>query len=285
MNYLKLALIICLSPSIYPNCSKAEDSTKVVVAGGSLTEIIYFLNKESVLVGVDITSNFPEEAKSLPSVGYVRALSAEGILSLEPTLILGEDDTGPELVVKQIQNTGVDLRIIEEDYTLKSIYKKLFCVAKILNYEKEAEKIYNNELKDQFASLEKFSVRNYKNPKKGLVILNMEGTSPIVAGRNTSGNGFIQMLGAQNVVNDFEGWKPVGSESIIELNPDFIVVTKRGLNNFASMEQFIQKTSLNFTNAGNNENIYAIEGMAMLGFGPRTVSQALALALEINISE
>ena len=93
------------------------------------------------------------------------------------------------------------------------------------------------------------------------------------------------MLGAQNVVNDFEGWKPVGSESIIELNPDFIVVTKRGLNNFASMEQFIQKTSLNFTNAGNNENIYAIEGMAMLGFGPRTVSQALALALEINISE
>ena len=282
MNYLKFFLILCLSFSLYPNCSKAKDSTKVVVAGGSLTEIIYFLNMESLLVGVDITSNFPEEAKSLPSVGYVRALSAEGILSLEPTLILGEDDTGPELVVKQIQNTGADLRIIEEDYTLKSIYKKLFCVAEILNYENEAEKIYNNKLKDQFTKLEKFSARNYKNPKKGLVILNMEGTSPIVAGRNTSGNGFIQMLGAQNVVNDFEGWKPVGSESIIELNPDFIVVTKRGLNNFSSMEQFIQKTSLNFTNAGNNENIYAIEGMAMLGFGPRTVNEALTLASEIN---
>ena len=285
MNYLKFFLILCLSFSLYPNCSKAKDSTKVVVAGGSLTEIIYFLNMESLLVGVDITSNFPEEAKSLPSVGYVRALSAEGILSLEPTLILGEDDTGPELVVKQIQNTGADLRIIEEDYTLKSIYKKLFCVAEILNYENEAEKIYNNKLKDQFTKLEKFSARNYKNPKKGLVILNMEGTSPIVAGRNTSGNGFIQMLGAQNVVNDFEGWKPVGSESIIELNPDFIVVTKRGLNNFSSMEQFIQKTSLNFTNAGNNGNIYAIEGMAMLGFGPRTVNEALTLASEINISE
>ena len=66
---------------------------------------------------------------------------------MEPTLILGEDDTGPELVVKQIQNTGVDLRIIAEDYTLKSIYKKLFCVAKILNYEKEAEKYITINLK------------------------------------------------------------------------------------------------------------------------------------------
>ena len=72
------------------NCKASEDSSRLTVAGGSLTEIVYLLGQEKKLIAVDITSNYPDKAKELPSIGYVRALSAEGVLSLSPTLILGE---------------------------------------------------------------------------------------------------------------------------------------------------------------------------------------------------
>ena len=96
----------------FTNCDLAENSDKVVIAGGSLTEIVYDLKEEEKLIAVDITSNFPPEAKELPSIGYVRALSTEGLLSLSPSLILGEDDMGPPLVLDQLSLVGIDLSLI-----------------------------------------------------------------------------------------------------------------------------------------------------------------------------
>ena len=62
----------------FANCDLAKNSNKVVIAGGSLTEIVYDLKEEEKLIAVDITSNFPPEAKELLSIGYVKAFSTEG---------------------------------------------------------------------------------------------------------------------------------------------------------------------------------------------------------------
>ena len=78
-------------------CETASNTEKVVVAGGSLTEIMYFLGLQQKIVALDVTSSYPKEAKKLPSIGYVRALSTEGVLSLDPTLVIGENDMGPEM--------------------------------------------------------------------------------------------------------------------------------------------------------------------------------------------
>ena len=83
----------------FADCSKAKDTSRIVVAGGAITEILFFLNESKNIVAVDTTSNYPEDAKNYPSIGYVRALSAEGVLSLNPTLIIGENDMGPENVL------------------------------------------------------------------------------------------------------------------------------------------------------------------------------------------
>ena len=117
MRNVCLAILIIIF-DIQSSCEEAINKSRIIVAGGSLTEIIYFLNEQEKLVAVDITSNYPEKATELPSIGYVRSLSTEGVLSLNPNLILGEEDMGPPLVVEQIKNTGVDLRVIQEDYSL-----------------------------------------------------------------------------------------------------------------------------------------------------------------------
>ena len=264
------------------DCTKANDSSSVVVAGGSITEIIYFIGKEKKLVGVDITSNFPSETSSLPSIGYVRNLSTEGILSLKPTLILGESDMGPPLVLRQLSISGVDSRIIDETYSSNGILKKLECISSILGLYRLAELQKFTSLKKEIATLETISNLNRDLKIKVMLILTVEGMSPIIAGRGTSGDGFIKLTGATNVATSFEGWKPVSTESIIQFDPDFIIITDRGLNSFKNLKNLSNSPSLKYTRASRNDKIFAEDGMAMLGFGVRTIETALKFARIFN---
>ena len=266
------------------SCSQAEDSSRVTIAGGSLTEIIYLLRQEDKLVAVDITSNFPGEAKQLPSIGYVRALSAEGVLSLSPSLILGEDDTGPPAVMEQLSRVGIQIEIIPEENTADGIIKKVKCVAEILGVNDNIKDETLSNLNADANELKLLTETNKKEPPKVMFILSMESGSPTVGGRDTSADGLIKMTGALNVMDSFEGWKPVSTEAIIQAKPDFILISERGLNSFGSIEKLGQHPSLVFTPAAKNNNIIAMDGMAMLGFGPRTISSAKDIAQKYNSS-
>lgn len=276
-------LTICFSQPIY-SCNQADDSSRVTIAGGSLTEIVYLLEQENKLVAVDITSNFPEEAKQLPSIGYVRALSAEGVLSLSPSLILGEDDTGPPTVMEQLSRVGIQIEIIPEENSTDGIIKKVKCVAEILGVDENTKDKTLAILNADAKELKLLTEMNKKESPKVMFILSMESGSPTVGGRDTSADGLIKMTGAVNVMDSFEGWKPVSTEAIIQAKPDFILISERGLNSFGSIEKLGQHPSLVFTPAAKNNNIIAMDGMAMLGFGPRTISSAKDIAQKYNSS-
>ncbi len=278
-------LIFLISFKIFSDCQIAEDKSRVIIAGGSLTEIVYFLEEEKNIVAVDLTSNFPPETANFPSIGYVRALSTEGVLSLNPTLILGEEDMGPGLVIEQLTSTGVDLRIVDEDYTLDAIINKILCISKILNIEKYGKEKIDFSLGEKISSLKKIGDSNKSLKKKVMIILGMDGTSPMVAGSNTSGNGFINMIGGENIMDSFDGWKPVSAESVIQGNPDLIIITKRGLSNFGTLEELAKDPSLAFTNAALNKNLMVIDGMSLLGFSPRTIDVANEVAIKLQSSE
>ena len=276
-------LTICFSQPIY-SCNQADDSSRVTIAGGSLTEIVYLLEQENKLVAVDITSNFPEEAKQLPSIGYVRALSAEGVLSLSPSLILGEDDTGPPTVMEQLSRVGIQIEIIPEENSTDGIIKKVKCVAEILGVDENTKDKTLAILNADAKELKLLTEMNKKESPKVMFILSMESGSPTVGGRDTSADGLIKMTGAVIVMDSFEGWKPVSTEAIIQAKPDFILISERGLNSFGSIEKLGQHPSLVFTPAAKNNNIIAMDGMAMLGFGPRTISSAKDIAQKYNSS-
>lgn len=282
---MKFLLIFCLlfllNNKIFANCSKAKDPSKIVVAGGSITETIFYLDFSKNIIAVDTTSNFPKEAKNLPSIGYVRALSAEGVLSLNPTLIIGEKDMGPSNVIQQLQNTAVELKIIQEDNSAEGIYKKIDCIKNIIGLEKlESEK--NIKLKNSILELKNISKVNNKKKIKGLIILMMKGTSPIVAGNNTSGGDFLKMIGATNSMSSFKGWKPVGKEAIMISNPDFVIITKRALQNYDSSKSFIKESGILETDAAKLKKVFFEDGMEFLGFGPRTIDLAIKIAKDIN---
>ena len=271
---LLTALLSLLSSIITyaEDCKVSKDSSRLTVAGGSLTEIVYLLGQEKKLTAVDITSNYPDEAKELPSIGYVRALSAEGVLSLSPTLILGENDMGPPAVIEQLDRVGIQIEIIPEENTARGIINKVECVANILNVKNEIKSEVIRDLVSIKQDLDK--LKNIENPKRVMFILGMESGSPTVGGIGTSADGLIKMIGAINVMDSFEGWKPVSTEAIIEAKPDFILISNRGLSSYKTVENLAKQPSLMFTPAAKNNNIIAMDGMAMLGFGPRTLRVA-----------
>ena len=278
-TYVFLTSFLMLFSGVSHACNKAQDTSRITVAGGSITEIIYALGQEEKLIAVDITSNFPEQAKNLPSIGYVRALSAEGVLSLAPSLILGENDMGPAAVMEQLARVGIDIKIIPEENTATGIIDKVSCVASILDMTEFEKDLVLTELKNEVNDLQNIVTENENNPKKVMFILGMESGSPTVGGIGTSADGFIKMTGGINVMSSFEGWKPVSTESIIEASPDFIIISNRGLSSFKTVEKLGQHPTLVFTPASKENNIIAMDGMAMLGFGPRTISSAKEVAL------
>ena len=263
-------------------CVPVEDSSRITAAGGSITEILYSINAQKKIVAVDITSYHPEEATSHPSIGYVRTLSAEGILSLDPTLILGEDDMGPPTVINQIKRTGIDVSIIPEEHSAEGIINKINCIGNIIGMKEESQKFIKSKILPKIKELNRYSIKNIKEKKKVIFILGLQSGSPIIGGLNTSADGFIKMIGGINSMNEFENWKPVSTESIISSEPDVILVTARGMNAFGDIEALKSHPSLSLTPAVKNNTIYSMDGMAMLGFSPRTLDSAIEISKKIN---
>ena len=283
MKNILIIIFLLISFKVYAKCEKALDSGKIVGAGGSITETIFFLGLEQNLVARDLTSNFPDQASSLPSIGYLRNLSVEGLLSLSPTLILSEPDIGPEKVVEQIKKTSVEMRILADDYSSSGIIDKVNCIGKILGAEKPYIQKKTSPLKQLKEKLEA-DARSNTSPKKIMIILMFRGTSPIVAGANTSGDAFIRMTKNINIFSNIDGWKPVGIEGILSMDPDYIIVTKRAFSPFKNLESFLVQSGLQSTSAGKYGRVLVEDGMAMLGFGPRTLETGLKVIELVNLN-
>ena len=118
-----------------------------------------------------------------------------------------------------------------------------------------------------------------------MFILTMDSGSPIIGGKDTSADGLIEMIGARNAFDSFEGWKPVGTESIIDAAPDIILISNRGAHSYKNLDNMYNHPTVKYTPAAINKNIIALDGMQMLGFGPRTIETALYLSKKFQTIE
>lgn len=278
MNQLKLLIsfalifhIQVLSQQKKSICQIADDPSRIVSIGSSITEIIYFLNSQDQIIAIDITSNFPEDSKKFPSVGYIRNLSAEGLLSTNPSIIISEDDIGPKNIIKQIQDTKTELRIIPEEQTLNGIIQKIQCVGNIIGQQKEAEEKISSEINPVINKIKEIKKEKDLSNIKIMMILSTEGNSTVVAGANTSGDSFIKMLGATNIFESINGWKAVTAETILLKNPDYIIIPEKDLHKQSNVNTISENMILKETNAGKNNGYIIKDGMAILGYGPRTI--------------
>ncbi len=261
-----LLALIAAPLAVADRCEPVADPSRISVAGGSVTEILYALGAGTQIVGADRTSNYPVAALSLPQIGYVRNLSAEGVLSLSPTLVLGEHDMGPPDVIAQLERVGLPVIAVPEAFTRDGVVVKVRCVARVVGREAAGERLIVERLDLNGRAVTDESPR-------GLIVLTLTEGAPIAAGRDTSGEGFLTLAGARNALS-FDGWKPVSAEAIAAAAPDFIVITHRGLEAAGGLDSLLEHPALRLTPAAVNARVLAMDGMAMLGFGLRTLESA-----------
>jgi len=196
--------------------------------------------------------------------------------------VIGEDDMAPADVIAQIKNSGVDIISVEEKHNSNGILAKIRCVANVVGSQTKANTLIEQQLLPVIQRLEHQAKSVRQQQQSVLFILSMNAGSPIVAGKNVSANGLINMLGAHNSMLSFDGWKPANVEAIIAAAPDVILISNRGLEGIDDLSELRSHPTLRLTPAAQTGKIFAMDGMALLGFGPRTLSTALTLAEKIN---
>lgn len=258
----------------------AQQPPRVVSVGSSITEIIYDLGAEKLLVGVDTTSLYPEAARKLPQVGYMRALSAEGVLSLKPTLIIATTAAGPAGALDQLKATGIEIMILPDKYDYDSVVTKIAAIGKVTGKISEADSMIARG-REAMKSLAN-RLATAKSHPRVLFLLSMSGGAPQAAGRDTAAAGIIKLAGGINAVDGYSGYRPLTPESVIASNADYVLVTRQTVQAMGGKQAILDQPSLNRTPAGKAGKIIEFDTLLLLGFGPRTPEAATELAMALH---
>lgn len=257
----------------------AEAPQRVVAAGGVITEIAYALGRQDCIVGVDSTSQFPPEALATkPGVGYVRALSAEGMLSLKPDLVLSIESAGPPDVLRLVREAGVELRTLPEDLTEAGVLRRIRLVGEALGASEAGEGLATAVS----ARLSALAIRRTAlgQSKRVLFVLSLQNGRALVGGRNTSAAAMIALAGGINAAESIEGFKPMSDEGVIAAAPDLVVMMSRG-DHAAAPDEVFALPAFSATPAASTRALVTMDGLFLLGFGPRTPEAAAALMTAI----
>ncbi|EIA1302120.1 ABC transporter substrate-binding protein [Vibrio vulnificus] len=249
---------------------------RIISAGSAVTELILALHAEQSLVAVDVTSQLPE-GQPLPKIGYHRRLSAEGLLALSPTKLIGSDEMGPAPVLQQLKSTGVDIEVVNTQANVDGLKARIDQIAAILNKPQEAQQL-KSQVDQQVQSLKANQPTVQK--KKVLFLLIHEGRTANVAGTDTTPDAIIRLAGAINPAADrITAYKPLSSESMVEMQPDVILVSGRSFEKLGGPDAIIKMMPLlAATPAGQNKQIMAIDGAALVGgLGLKSLAEAKRL--------
>ncbi|EKO5188281.1 hemin ABC transporter substrate-binding protein [Vibrio vulnificus] len=249
---------------------------RIISAGSAVTELILALHAEQSLVAVDVTSQLPE-GQPLPKIGYHRRLSAEGLLALSPTKLIGSDEMGPAPVLQQLKSTGVDIEVVNTQANVDGLKARIDQIAAILNKPQEAQQL-KSLVDQQVQSLKANQPTEQK--KKVLFLLIHEGRAANVAGTDTTPDAIIRLAGAINPAADkITAYKPLSSESMVEMQPDVILVSGRSFEKLGGPDAIIKMMPLlAATPAGQNKQIMAIDGAALVGgLGLKSLAEAKRL--------
>jgi iron complex transport system substrate-binding protein len=272
---LSFAMGFMAAGPVYSSDRLPENADRIVAIGGSLTEIVYALGEQDRLVARDSTASFPAEALSLPDVGYMRALSPEGVLSVRPDGILAIEGSGPPEAVSVLASAGVPFVTVPEGYSGEAIQEKIRTVGAALGVDDKAKALSEKVAADLADAVSDAHKLNRKT--RVLFVLSYAGGRVLASGTGTAADAIIQMAGAKNAIDGVPGYKQLNEEAITAANPDVILMMERhGDENTAS--EILSNAAIAQTPAGQNKRLIRMNGLYLLGFGPRTASAVRALS-------
>ncbi|CAN5492206.1 hemin ABC transporter substrate-binding protein [soil metagenome] len=270
------AVLASLSCGRFSNPASSGGEERYVVISPIYTEIIWALGAQDKVVGVDLSSTYPAEVKSVTTVGYHRALSAEGILSLHPTTILSSDDNiGPPQVVEQIKQLNIPVKTFTaKNDSIDGTKTLIREIGALFHKEAKAEELCKTLDTQMAAALE--SVKKYTDkPRIAVIHFGRASNIYMVVGKSGGEGGgtgkMIEWAGGEMAVDSAGMQRMASPEIIAQANPDIILVTDFGFDRTGgSTDELKALPGVATSNAAKNNRIYRVEENQLMYFGPRT---------------
>lgn len=260
----------------------ANNSSRVVSVGTATTETIYALGAGERLVGVDNSSReYLPESKNLPTVGARTVLNAEGILSLKPTLVILNADSGPPQVVEQLRNAGISVLTLTPDYTIETVKAKVQIIAKALNLEARGAEI-NRSIDDEMSEVAKLLEKKQTTPKVLFVGRGPNMPNATMSGAGTTIDEMIKLAGGTNPMSDFTGFREMTDEAVGAAQPDIILMTEKSFERSGGVDGVLKFPGVALTPAGKNRRVIAVSDMYFQGFGPGVGKAVRELAVKFH---
>lgn len=264
-----------------PFTIKAANTKRVITLGGNITETIYALGAEKNIIATDTTSYFPAAVNKLPKVGYQRRLSAEGIISLKPTLVIGTTSAGPSSALEHLRSVGIPVLILPHKYSPASTKSNITALGKVFGSDKANS--LNRQLDQDLAKVNTFLEGTKKtSPPKVMFIYARSPQGANVGGHDTAADAIIRLAGGINAFSEVKGYKPLTPEVAVSTAPDIILMLSRGLKSVGGIEGALKLPGIAQTPAAKNRAVVALDDLYLLGFGPRLGQAVLDLAKEIH---
>lgn len=240
---------------------------RLVTISGAITEVVYALGAQAQLVGTDTTSVYPAAALQIPKVGYLRQLSAEGVLSLQPDVLIATTEAGPPVVLEQLRSAGVHVDLLKSEYTWDDVRAKVLAVGRATRLEPQAREL-QARLDAEWAQLGQ-RVAAVKGAKPRVLFILSHGPSPQVAGKGTAADAIIRFSGGVNALTGFSGYRPMTAEAMANAAPDAILTTDEGIAALGGLDKFWHRPELALTPAYRRRAVVSLDALMLLGFGPR----------------
>ena len=250
---------------------------RIVSLDGITTEILFALGVGEKVVGRDDSSYYPPEAQRLPSVGYQFRLSAEGILSLKPTLVIGREDVRPKEVVEQLERAGVAVVLVPATPSVEGAKAKIRTVAQAVGRVEQGEALVR-ALERDLLLLKAFQAQHApKGRLKALFLYLRSPGTTYVCGEGSTPVGVMALAGLDNAAQGIRECKPMTAESVVAARPEVIVVFKKGLESVGGLEGLLKLPGVAQTPAGEKRKVVTMDDLYLGSFGPRAGRAAFDL--------
>lgn len=249
----------------------ASGGERIVCVSKQINEYLYDIGAQQVLVARDLTSIYPSAITALPSVGYHRALNAEGIISMKPSMLLTDGNFGPAAVADQVAKVGIPVDTLLPGNSVDSAEALMTRLGTMFHRKPQADSIvaaWKAGMDSLMADTAKWAAT--KRPRVLIIHFGQIRNNYLALKRGGPADQMLEWAGATNAIDSVGGMSALTPELIARAAPDVIIATEVGFDRYGTVDKFKTLPGVALTPAAKNNRIYRITEQEIMYFGPRT---------------
>ncbi|MCK9899568.1 ABC transporter substrate-binding protein [Frankia sp. Cpl3] len=249
------------------------DVSRIIPLNGEIAEIVFALGLGDQVVATDVSATYPAEAAAKPKIGYQRALAAEGILALRPTVLVGTPEAGPPPVIEQLRSAGVPTVIVERGAeSLDGVGAKIRAVGAALGVPGRGAALAATTQTELDEVVERASGAT-SSPKVAFLYVRGQQNVAMIGGAGSGADLLIEAAhgvdaGSAAGLGEFT---PLTAEALVAADPDhLLLLLSDGLESVGGIDGLLRLPGVAQTTAGENRAVIDLDDLELLGLGPRT---------------